>query len=69
VHIDTQILSRSRATERFKDDLRRFVERHEDVPAIVLVHRVPRVKVLRLLHHLLDAHPEFANEPVHKDAR
>jgi hypothetical protein len=69
VHIDTQILARSRATDRFKDDLRRFVERHEDVPGIVLVHRAPRVKVLRLVHHLLHAHPEFAIERVHIDGR
>lgn len=69
MHIDSQIIDDSRASAGFKDDLRRFIEGPEDVSSIVLLHRAPRVKVLRVIHHLLDAHPEFAVERVQVDGR
>jgi hypothetical protein len=69
VHIDDHIIASSCATERFRDDLRRFIEAHEDVSSIVLLHRAPRVKVLRVIHHLLETHPEFVVERVAVDGR
>lgn len=69
MHIDIDIVTRSRASARFKDDLHRFIEGHEDVRGIVLLHRAPRVKVLRVIHHLLDTHPELAIERVQVDGR
>ena len=40
-----------------------------DAPRIVVVHHVPRIKVMRLLNQLLHAHPEFRIERVRVDAR
>lgn len=66
--IDPQILQRSRATEAFKQALRRYATR-SDVDQIVTTRHLPRVKVLRLVTQLLHAHPEFQVERVHVDAR
>ncbi len=66
--IDPDIRARSRATDAFLADVARFLE-HAEAPRVVLRHRAPRVKVLRLLHQLLDAEPELAVERVAIDAR
>ena len=66
--IDAQILSRSCASERFKTDVVAFVSR-EEAPSITLTRTVPRVKVIRLINHLLYAHPEWAIERLQIDAR
>lgn len=66
--IDAQILERSRATDAFKQALRRYATR-SDVEEIVTTRHLPRVKVLRLVTQLLHAHPEFQVERVHVDAR
>ena len=68
VPIDAQILSRSCATERFKIDVLAFASRSE-APSIILTRNVPRIKVIRLINHLLHAHPEWAIERLHIDAR
>jgi hypothetical protein len=68
VPIDTQLLSRSCATERFKADAMAFAIR-ADVSSITMTRNVPRIKVIRLINQLLHAHPEFAIERVHVDAR
>jgi hypothetical protein len=64
VPIDTQILSRSCASERFKTEVVAFVSR-EEAPSITLTRNVPRIKVIRLINHLLYAHPEWAIERLH----
>ena len=66
--IDAQILSRSCASERFKTDVVAFASRAE-APSIALTRNVPRIKVIRLVNHLLHAHPEWAIERLHIDAR
>lgn len=66
--IDTQILTRSCATERFKTDVVAFASRAE-APSITLVRSVPRIKVIRLINQLLHAHPEWAVERLRVDAR
>jgi len=68
VPIDAQILSRSCASERFKTDVVAFASRAE-APSIALTRNVPRIKVIRLINHLLYAHPEWAIERLHIDAR
>jgi hypothetical protein len=68
VPIDAQILTRSSATPRFKADLLSFSSR-ADVSSITLTRAVPRIKVIRLVNQLLHAHPEWAVERVHIDAR
>ena len=66
--IDAQILSRSCASERFKTDIVAFASR-EEAPSITLTRNVPRIKVIRLVNHLLHTHPEWAIERLHVDAR
>jgi hypothetical protein len=64
---DETILSRSNAAAGFKHAVRAYAAR-QPVAEILVKHHVPRVKVLRLLHQLLHAHPEFAIERVFIDA-
>ncbi|HEX6048036.1 MAG TPA: hypothetical protein VFZ21_02165 [Gemmatimonadaceae bacterium] len=66
--IDTDLLARSCATPRFKTDVLAFASR-ADVASITLSRAVPRIKVIRLINQLLHAHPEFAIERLHIDAR
>jgi hypothetical protein len=68
VPIDTQILSRSCATERFKADVAAFAARL-DAPSITLARSVPRIKVIRLVNQLLHAHPAWVVERLHVEAR
>jgi hypothetical protein len=68
VPIDTRILEHSCASERFKADVLAFASR-ADAPSITLARSVPRIKVIRLVNHLLHAHPEWAIERLHIDAR
>jgi hypothetical protein len=68
VPIDTDLLARSCATPRFKTDVLAFASR-ADVASITLSRAVPRIKVIRLINQLLHAHPEFAIERLHIDAR
>ena len=66
--IDTKILARSCATDRFKADVVAFASR-ADVTSITLVRAVPRIKVVRLINQLLHAHPEWVVDRVQVDAR
>ena len=66
--IDTKILTRSCATDRFKSDVIAFASR-ADVASIALVRAVPRIKVVRLITQLLHAHPEWVVDRVQVDAR
>ena len=66
--IDTKILTRSCATDRFKSDIIAFASR-ADVPSITLVRAVPRIKVVRLITQLLHAHPEWVIDRVQVDGR
>ena len=66
--IDTKILTRSCATDRFKNDVIAFAAR-ADAPSITLVRAVPRVKVVRLINQLLHAHPEWVVDRLRVDAR
>jgi hypothetical protein len=68
VPIDTQILARSFATERFKADVVALAARAE-APSITLVRPVPRIKVIRLINQLLHAHPEWAVDHLRIDGR
>jgi hypothetical protein len=68
VPIDSQILSRSRASDRFKSDLVAFSMWTES-PSISLTRNVPRIKVIRLIAQLLHEHPEWAIERIVIDAR
>jgi hypothetical protein len=68
VPIDSSILSRSCATDRFKADVVAFSTR-ADSPSITLVRAVPRIKVIRLINQLLHAHPEWAVDRLQIDAR
>jgi len=68
VPIDTKILARSCATDRFKADVVAFASR-ADVTSITLVRAVPRIKVVRLINQLLHAHPEWVVDRLQVDAR
>jgi hypothetical protein len=68
VPLDTQILTSSCATDRFKADVVAFASRAE-APSITLVRNVPRIKVIRLINQLLHAHPEWVVERLRVDAR
>jgi hypothetical protein len=68
VPIDTAILSRSCATNRFKADVLAFSSRAES-PSITLVRTVPRIKVIRLINQLLHAHPEWVVDRLRIDGR
>jgi hypothetical protein len=68
VPIDTKILTRSCATDRFKTDAIAFASR-ADVTSITLVRAVPRIKVIRLINQLLHAHPEWVVDRLQVDAR
>ena len=66
--IDTQLLARSSATDRFKaDDI--ALSSRVDAPSITYTRTVPRIKVIRLVNQILHAHPEWAIERLHVDAR
>jgi hypothetical protein len=69
VPLDTQILTSSCATERFKADVVAFASRAPEAPSITLVRNVPRIKVIRLINQLLHAHPEWVVERLRVDAR
>ena len=66
--IDTQIIERSFATERFKADVVAFAKRTE-APSITLMRPVPRIKVIRLINQLLHAHPEWVVDRLRVDGR
>lgn len=66
--IDAKILTRSCATERFKNDVIAFASR-ADAPSITLVRNVPRIKVIRLINQLLHAHPEWVVDRLRVDGR
>ncbi len=66
--IDAKILTRSCATDRFKNDVIAFASR-ADAPSITLVRNVPRIKVIRLINQLLHAHPEWVVDRLKVDAR
>ena len=66
--IDAKILTRSCATDRFKNDIVAFASR-SDAPSITLVRNVPRIKVIRLINQLLHAHPEWVVDRLQVDAR
>jgi hypothetical protein len=68
VPIDAKILTRSCATDRFKNDVIAFASR-TDAPSITLVRNVPRIKVIRLINQLLHAHPEWVIDRLKVDAR
>jgi hypothetical protein len=68
VPLDSAILSRSCATDRFKADVLAFSNRTES-PSITLVRIVPRIKVIRLINQLLHAHPEWVIDRLQVDAR
>jgi hypothetical protein len=68
VPIDTKLLTQSCATDRFKTDVLAFSARAETA-SITFTRAVPRIKVIRLVNQLLHAHPEWAIERVHIDAR
>jgi hypothetical protein len=68
VPIDTQLLARSSATEQFKADVIAFASR-VDAPSITYTRTVPRIKLIRLVNQILHAHPEWAIERLHVDAR
>jgi len=68
VPIDAKILTRSCATDRFKNDIIAFASR-SDAPSITLVRNVPRIKVIRLINQLLHAHPEWVVDRLQVDAR
>jgi hypothetical protein len=68
VPLDAKILTRSCATDRFKNDIIAFASR-SDVPSITLVRNVPRIKVIRLINQLLHAHPEWVVDRLQVDAR
>lgn len=66
--LDAKILTRSCATERFKNDVIAFAAR-SDAPSITLLRNVPRIKVIRLINQLLHAHPEWVVDRLQIDAR
>ena len=66
--IDLDLLTRSCATDAFKADVVSFASRAE-AASITMSRHVPRIKVIRLINQLLHAHPEFAIERLHVDAR
>jgi hypothetical protein len=68
VPIDTHILERSSASERFKAELRAYASRNE-VTTIVTSRPAPRIKVLRVVAKLLHDHPELPVERIRVDAR
>jgi len=68
VPIDTQLLKRSSASERFKADVVSLLSR-VDAPSITYTRMVPRIKVIRLVNQILHAHPEWVIERVHVDGR
>ena len=68
VPIDHALLTRSCATDAFKADVVSFASRAE-ATSITVSRHVPRIKVIRLINQLLHAHPEFAIERLHVDAR
>lgn len=61
------LMSRSRASEAFKADVRAFAA-HEPATRVTVVRHVPRVKVLRVLAQLFETAPELEVERAHVDA-
>ena len=61
------LLERSSATAAFKADVRAYLA-HQPAPRVATLRPAPRVKVARLLAHLLDAEPALAVDGVQVDA-
>ena len=61
------VLDRSLATEPFKQDVHAFLA-HQPAPRVGAARLAPRVKVARVLTHLLAAEPELPVERVVVDA-
>jgi hypothetical protein len=58
-HTDlSELLTESRATESFKNDVMRFLETGE-ATRVQISGYAPRVKVTRLLKHVLASHPDL----------
>ena len=66
-----QLLERCRATDTFKADVRAYSTTVSRAAAATITTKghAPRVKVLRVIAQLLDAHPELPVERVHIDAQ
>ena len=62
-----RLLDRSLAADAFKADVRAFVA-HQPAPRIATPRLAPRVKVARLVTHLLNAEPALPIERVRVDA-
>ncbi|HEU4643697.1 MAG TPA: hypothetical protein VFS44_14670 [Gemmatimonadaceae bacterium] len=62
------ILGASSATAAFQRDVRAYL-RGERAERIVAAHPAPRIKVLRVIVHLLERHPELEVDAVRIDAR
>lgn len=62
------ILGASSATAAFQQDVRAYL-RGDRAERIVTLHHVPRIKVLRVIAHLLEWHPELEVDAVRIDAR
>lgn len=58
-----ELLTESRATESFKSDVIRFFETGQ-AERVAIRGYAPRVKVTRLLKHLLASHPELDIEEI-----
>src|SRR5688572_10364518 len=58
-----ELLSESRATETFKSDVIRYLETGE-ADRVEISGYAPRVKVTRLIKHVLASHPELDIEQV-----
>jgi hypothetical protein len=67
-HTLLELLTRSKATEAFKEDVRAFLA-HEPAERVTAARPSPRVKVARLLTKLVHDEPELQLERVHLDAR
>ena len=67
MHID-HLLAASRATDDFKHDVRAYALSGY-APRIVLLHRAPRIKVLRVIAQLLSTTPALAVERIRVNGR
>ena len=63
-----ELLTESKATESFKSDVIRYLETGDAVRVSVNGYS-PRVKVTRLLKHVLAMHPELDIDQVHVSAQ
>ena len=62
-----ELMSRSRASDDFKADVRAYAA-HEPASRLTVARHVPRVKVLRVLAQLFESSPELQVERAHVDA-